>query len=410
MACNSRPCREAQAQGSTARQVLLTWARSREYKDLAITYLQLANSASNRNIRDRYILVARHYWTLADAERRVADEAWPPYRHSQDGHGFGLTGSFPSVLVVLLFLISVAFTTFPFNFAHAEDCLAAPSGPAPQGKHWYYHLNRATQHKCWYVRTPGTQAQHAGTAQTISGDSAPIPASRSPIAPTGTDAIVQSPRAKASLVKPAPVPTLEAPRDDASSGNPAEEMTAPAPEASSQQSRTFESSGVTTAPPPMVRPDPPVAAAVIMSREASAAPGDVHVNLVSEDPVARSGEQANNFGLPIIVFPALALGLVVMGIGSRVVVRNAALHRVRVTDSAQASAAAAESPAEQLPSRYERGLVREEQELHSFITALSDRGPFAATSSANKLSDEIRIRQAKLARLRNDIDQILRTP
>jgi hypothetical protein len=373
-------------------------------------YLYLASSASNRNIRDRYILVARHYWTLVDAERRVANEAGVSYRQSQDGHGFGFTGSFASILLVAILLILVAFTTFPFNFAHAEDCLAAPDGPAPQGKHWYYHLNRTTQRKCWYVRTPGTQSQQPATAQTISDGGGPVSANRGSTTPAGMHAIVQSPRAKTSLVKPAPVPTPGALRDDASSGNVSEETIAPTSEAASPESGTFESRAVTTASPPTVRPDPPMAAAVIRSREASAALADVRVGLASEDPAARSGEQANNFGLPIIVFPALALGLVVMGIGSRIVARNAAVHRVRVVDSAQASATAAEDAAEQLPGRYARGLVLEEQELHSFIVAVSDDGPFAAASNANKLSDEIRIRQAKQVRLRDDIDQILRRP
>ncbi len=40
--------------------------------------------------------------------------------------------------------------------AHAEEqCLATPNAPPPQGSHWYYHLNRIKQSKCWYLRTEG---------------------------------------------------------------------------------------------------------------------------------------------------------------------------------------------------------------------------------------------------------------
>lgn len=35
--------------------------------------------------------------------------------------------------------------------AAAETCLSAPNGAAPKGQHWYYHLDRATQRKCWYL-------------------------------------------------------------------------------------------------------------------------------------------------------------------------------------------------------------------------------------------------------------------
>ena len=33
-----------------------------------------------------------------------------------------------------------------------DECLAAPNAPAPAGSHWYYRLERSTEHKCWYVR------------------------------------------------------------------------------------------------------------------------------------------------------------------------------------------------------------------------------------------------------------------
>ena len=35
--------------------------------------------------------------------------------------------------------------------ARADNCAAAPKAAAPQGQHWYYHVDRATRHKCWYL-------------------------------------------------------------------------------------------------------------------------------------------------------------------------------------------------------------------------------------------------------------------
>ena len=40
----------------------------------------------------------------------------------------------------------------------ADDCLAAPNrSPAPGG-HWYYHLDRTSDRKCWYLAGPAAPA------------------------------------------------------------------------------------------------------------------------------------------------------------------------------------------------------------------------------------------------------------
>ena len=54
------------------------------------------------------------------------------------------------------------------NAAEADDCVTAPKSPAPQGTHWYYHLDRINQRKCWYVRAPGQQPAQQMAAQTTS--------------------------------------------------------------------------------------------------------------------------------------------------------------------------------------------------------------------------------------------------
>jgi hypothetical protein len=52
----------------------------------------------------------------------------------------------------------------------ASDCLAAPKGPAPQGQHWYYRLERTTKRQCWYLRAAGDK-DSAKTAQTAQASS-----------------------------------------------------------------------------------------------------------------------------------------------------------------------------------------------------------------------------------------------
>src|SRR6476661_4991106 len=50
--------------------------------------------------------------------------------------------------------------------APAETCLAAPKGVAPQGRHWYYHLDRASQRKCWYLAEKGRKVAARTAAPT----------------------------------------------------------------------------------------------------------------------------------------------------------------------------------------------------------------------------------------------------
>jgi hypothetical protein len=43
--------------------------------------------------------------------------------------------------------------------AHAAaDCLPGPDRSPPPGGHWYYHLDRVNDRKCWYLLGPASQA------------------------------------------------------------------------------------------------------------------------------------------------------------------------------------------------------------------------------------------------------------
>jgi hypothetical protein len=67
--------------------------------------------------------------------------------------------SFDSKSLIVLALMSVVGATLPAATVRAEDCLAAPNSPAREGTRWYYRLDRATQHKCWYMHAPDQTAQ-----------------------------------------------------------------------------------------------------------------------------------------------------------------------------------------------------------------------------------------------------------
>ena len=72
-----------------------------------------------------------------------------------------LAGSIPIIATLVLTALGVG---APTGTARAEDCLASPNSPAPNGSRWYYRLDRATQHKCWYTRALDQPTQQAATS------------------------------------------------------------------------------------------------------------------------------------------------------------------------------------------------------------------------------------------------------
>ena len=57
-----------------ARDILVSWTRAREYRDGEARYLQLAHSASDPGLRDRFVAIAQHYRSLAKIEQSIADQ------------------------------------------------------------------------------------------------------------------------------------------------------------------------------------------------------------------------------------------------------------------------------------------------------------------------------------------------
>jgi hypothetical protein len=47
----------------------------------------------------------------------------------------------------------------------ADDCLAGPDHPPAAGGHWYYHLDHASDRKCWYLVEAAARAPTAEAVQ-----------------------------------------------------------------------------------------------------------------------------------------------------------------------------------------------------------------------------------------------------
>ncbi len=96
-----------------------------------------------------------------------------------------MSGALPipvrSLSVMAAVLVATLSAICFLDAARAEDCLAAPNGPAPQGSHWYYRIDRAKQRKCWYVHAIMTSAARTGELPRASA-TAPVVDSKLPAA------------------------------------------------------------------------------------------------------------------------------------------------------------------------------------------------------------------------------------
>ena len=301
-----------------ARDVPFTWARASPYEHRAAYYSKLAHLAPGRIIE-----LARHYRTLDKIERRATDKTAQQSHQSQNPINWsrsGLLTSFAFVFLTIISGISGAMTTAPFDLARASDCLTAPNSPAPKGSHWYYHLNRATQQKCWYVRSSEKPPQHA-TAQTSSTGAAAPSTSAGHIGSTVAHNI-NAPPSQFGV----PTNAIQDPASDAASNGlasrtaPQESIQTPALRGDASSS----ASGQATTTTAVVWPDPPPIASSVTSREVNAATLDAPMNPVSDitDSVAGNGERTSKFEIPIMIFPGLAFGLVVIGFGIREIMRD----------------------------------------------------------------------------------------
>src|SRR5262249_46563373 len=164
----------------------------------------------------------------------------------------------------------------PTITARADDCLAEPNSSAPAGSHWYYHMDRATQRKCWYIRATD-QPAGAATAQGTSDPASLPPASPIPPEKPATPS-PNGPRSTHPSESPSPSPRIKAPvkpqRAPASAGatgqsaqqgmqkatqqpSPALAIQAPVPQAS-PSSQTSDQGATTRSLPTPAWPDPPV--------------------------------------------------------------------------------------------------------------------------------------------------------
>jgi hypothetical protein len=119
------------------------------------------------------------------------------------------------VAAVAALLLSGIGAGLPIASASADDnCASAPGAAAPAGQHWYYHIDRVKQRKCWYLHATMPLPNHAA-AKHRAAPAEPVAAAASPQLPVAATpqlppAATQQATNAASAPQPAADPPSEA--------------------------------------------------------------------------------------------------------------------------------------------------------------------------------------------------------
>jgi hypothetical protein len=80
------------------------------------------------------------------------------------------------------FLASSPLTTTSSSAAGAaaDDCLSAPKGETPAGRHWYYRIDHPSNRHCWYLREEGGKLAQSAPSNSSPSNSSPANSSPAP--------------------------------------------------------------------------------------------------------------------------------------------------------------------------------------------------------------------------------------
>jgi hypothetical protein len=134
------------------------------------------------------------------------------------------------------------------------------------------------------------------------------------------------------------------------------------------------------------------------------------MNPVSDivDRFVGNGGQGSKYEIPIAVFPALAIGLLAIGFGIRFIMKVCHDQRAQTVDRIGAITISEHDRIKLGHNRPADGsTILNEDDFQLFVSAISDHAPPESTISSVQLINAISRREAKLARLRNDIDRCL---
>jgi hypothetical protein len=270
----------------------------------------------------------------------------------------------------------------PVNVAHADDCLAAPNSPSPEGRHWYYRLDWQTQRKCWYVRARGHHSVARSSTTTYTADSAPMSVSS------------RAPDTASSDIKVLAVNPQIAPATSSTENNQQAAIAAPALESRPLQSMSSRSRDQAAESPAAVIawPDPPPVVAT---------------NNDAERTGLHNDQPGNNVRNPMmIVFPVLALGLAGGAILARFLKGASGRRALVAINRPDLNQTDDQAQRKWLGDQRESETIDERRALAS---ALSDQGSLGSDNVPFQIRYEISKRKAKLAQLHQNLDRLLQS-
>ena len=321
-----------------------------------------------------------------------------------------------SITLVVPLLTLGATVRAPANSLHADDCLAAPNSPAPEGSWWYYRLDWPTQRKCWYLRAPD-RSLGRGTATTATplrstrvrfGRRHPIDGL--PISVDPSDTASPSSRVDFLSVK---TPTLEAitgtvgklVQQSAQQGSAPPPTQTPASQATPLSQAANEAGERLAAP--TTGPDPVLEGAAVQAQHVTATPIDTAADSASDvaERAAGSSKLANDAGISMVtILAVLALGLLVLPL----VAKNVAMRWVRtIVNHREPNSTDDQHQHDPRGDQDQRGSVDERRLI---VSVLSDHSPVQNDDVPFQTAVEISKRKDKLARLHQNLDRLLQSP
>ena len=318
----------------------------------------------------------------------------------------------PTLIKSITLVVALLTLDAPANSLHADDCLAAPNSPAPEGSWWYYRLDWPTQRKCWYLRAPDRSLRR-GTATTA----APLRSTRVRFGrrhPTDDLPISVDPSDTASLSSRVDLLPVKTPTSEAITGTigklvqqSAQQGSAPPPtEAPASQATPLSQPGNEAGErlaAPTTGPDPVPEGAAVQAQHVTAIPTNTAADSASDvaERTAGGSKLANDAGISMVtILAVLALGLLVLCL----VAKNVAMRWVRTIVNHREPNLTDDQPR---GDQDQRGSVDERQLI---VSVLSDHSPVQNDDVPFQTAVEISKRKDKLARLHQNLDRLLQSP
>jgi len=187
----------------------------------------------------------------------------------------------------------------------ADECLAKPNEPTPQGQHWHYRIEHANNgRQCWYLRAESSRIKRTSRQTERDASGAMAQAIQAPAAPT--------PEQQNAVPVAAPIPWL-----NVTLAEPTPAVQSAAPQNPAPQTQSGDVAAAATAlggpvaekksDPPIAVPNRPTPSAETSAHRAKEQQRRQQAQARPEPPAPVLAQVDHTFALLMIVFAALVI-------------------------------------------------------------------------------------------------------